>query len=109
MTAELAVGLLPLAVVLLLAAWLAAAGTAHVRVQLAAGAAARALARGEEAAVVAGRVAAASPGAVMTARRDGEVVLVEVAAPLDAPLLGRVGELSGSAVAPVELLDGEDG
>ncbi|TXR52325.1 TadE family type IV pilus minor pilin [Quadrisphaera setariae] len=108
MTAELAVGLVPLAVVLLLAAWLAAAGTAQVRVQLAAGAAARALARGEVPAVVAGRVGEVTAGATMSVQRSGDLLRVDVEAPLDAPLVGRIGRLTGSAVVPVELLDGED-
>lgn len=103
-TAELAVALVPVAVLLLLGAWLAAAGTAQVRVQLAAGAAARALARGEDPAVVAGRVAEQVDGAATSTSLAGDVVRVEVAAPLAAPLLGRVGVLTGSAVVPVELV-----
>ncbi|MGQ7295214.1 TadE family type IV pilus minor pilin [Quadrisphaera sp. KR29] len=102
MTAELAVALVPVAVLLLLAAWLAAAGTAQVRVQLAAGAAARALARGEDPGLVAGRVTEVVGGAVLTVRQDGGLVRVDVSAPVSAPLLGAVGSLHGSAAAPLE-------
>jgi len=102
-TAELAVGLVVVGVVLLLAGWLAAAGTAQVRVQLAAGAAARALARGEDPAVVQQRVAAAVGEGARSERVDASgLVRVRVAAPLEVPVLDVRLEVSGEAVAPLE-------
>ena len=102
-TAELAVGLVVVGVVLLLAGWLAAAGTAQVRVQLAAGAAARALARGEDPAVVQQRVASAVGEGARSERVDASgLVRVRVAAPLEVPVLDVRLEVSGEAVAPLE-------
>jgi len=102
-TAELAVGLLVVGVVLLLAGWLAAAGTAQVRVQLAAGAAARALARGEDPAAVQQRVASAVGEGARSERVDAAgLVRVRVVAPLEVPVLDARLEVSGEAVAPLE-------
>jgi len=102
-TAELAVGLLVVGTVLALAGWLAAAGTAQVRVQLAAGAAARALARGEDPAAVQQRVAAAVGEGARSERDDAaDLVRVRVVAPLEVPVLGAHLEVSGEAVAPLE-------
>ncbi|PWJ53339.1 hypothetical protein SAMN06264364_11398 [Quadrisphaera granulorum] len=106
-TAELAIGLVPVGVLLVLAAWLAGAGVVQVRVQLAAGAAARAMARGEAEAVVAQRVAEAAEGSVLTIGTSGDLVTVDVSAPLRAPLLGDVGRVAGAAVVPRELLGGD--
>lgn len=102
-TAELAVGLVVVGVVLLLAGWLAAAGTAQVRVQLAAGAAARALARGEAPAAVQQRVVSAVGQGASSERVDAAgLVRVRVVAPLEVPVLGARLEVSAEAVAPVE-------
>ena len=102
-TAELAVGLLVVGVVLVLAGWLAAAGTAQVRVQLAAGAAARALARGEDPAAVQQRVASAVGEGARSERADeAGLVRVRVVAPLEVPVLGARVEVAGEAVAPLE-------
>jgi len=102
-TAELAVGLLVVGVVLVLAGWLAAAGTAQVRVQLAAGAAARALARGEDPAVVQQRVASAVGEGARSERVDAAgLVRVRVVAPLEVPVLDTRLEVTGEAVAPLE-------
>ncbi|MBF5081875.1 TadE family type IV pilus minor pilin [Quadrisphaera sp. INWT6] len=102
-TAELAVGLLVVGVVLVLAGWLAAAGAAQVRVQLAAGAAARALARGEDPAAVQQRVASAVGEGARSERADeAGLVRVRVVAPLEVPVLGARVEVAGEAVAPLE-------
>jgi hypothetical protein len=102
-TAELAVGLLAVGVVLALAGWLAAAGAAQVRVQLAAGAAARALARGEDPAAVQQRVASAvGEGARSESADEGGLVRVRVVATLEVPVLGGRIEVAGEAVAPLE-------
>ncbi len=106
-TAELAVGLAPVAVLLLLAAWLAAAGAVQVRVQVAAGSAARALARGEEPAVVVARTSAAAGDGADVARRLEQaggttLVRVRVTVPLHVPVLGAVARVGAEAVSPVE-------
>lgn len=102
-TAELAVGLLVVGVVLLLAGWLAAAGAAQVRVQLAAGAAARALARGEDPATVQQRVASAVGEGARSERVDADgLVRVRVVTPLQVPVLDARLEVTGEAVAPLE-------
>ncbi len=104
-TAELAVGL-P-AVVLLLAAVLTgvAAGATQLRVEEAARAAAREIMRGgtAEAEDAARRIA--GPGARVTVTADGEWMLVEVGTSVSAPLLDRLPlELTGSAAALPESL-----
>lgn len=104
-TAELALGLLTVGVLLALAGWLAAAGTAQVRVQLAAGAAARALGRGEAPDAVQQRVVAAVGGGARCERTDDAgLVRVRVSAPLPVPVLGAVLHVDGEAVAPLEEL-----
>jgi Flp pilus assembly protein TadG len=105
-TAEMAVVLPGLAVVLVFALWSVAAVTAQLRCVDAAHTAARALARGEtpDASVAAAR-SAAPAGAQVVASRSGDLVVVEVRATarLPGPWSGAPGlSLSGRAVAPVE-------
>ena len=104
-TAELAVGL-P-AVVLLLAAVLTgvAAGATQLRVEEAARAAAREIMRGDadEAEAAARRIP--GPGARITVTADGEWTRVEIGTSVAAPLLDRLPlELTGSASALPESL-----
>jgi Flp pilus assembly protein TadG len=105
-TAEMAVVLPALAVVLVFALWSVVAVTAQLRCVDAAHTAARAMARGEtpDAAVAAARVAAPA-GAQVVVSRSGDLVVVEVRATarLPGPWSGAPGlSLSGRAVAPVE-------
>ncbi len=109
MTAELAVGL-P-AVALLLAAVLTgvAAGATQLRVEEAARAAAREIMRGgsTEAEDAARRIA--GPGARVSVTADGEWMRVEVGASVAAPLLERLPlELTGTASALPESLPQEN-
>jgi hypothetical protein len=106
-TAEMAVVLPALAVVLVFALWSVAAVAAQLRCVDAARIAARALARGEtsEMSVAAAR-AAAPPGAQVVVTRSGDLVMVDVRAAARLP--GRWSgalpglSLSGQAVASVE-------
>jgi Flp pilus assembly protein TadG len=110
-TAEMAVVLPALAVVLVFALWSVAAATAQLRCVDAAHTAARALARGEssDASVAAAR-AAAPAGARVVVSRSGDLVVVEVRAtarlpgPWSSNLAGL--SLSGRAVAAVEGVSG---
>lgn len=103
-TAEVAVAMT--SVVLLLAGLLSAAtvAVAQVRVTDAAGAGARAAARGESPAVVREvAVAAAGPGASAVVDDSGELVTVTASAPVEVPLLGApVVTVRSTASARVE-------
>ena len=106
-TAEMAVVLPALAVVLVFALWSVAAVTAQLRCVDAAHTAARALARGEtSASSVAAARAAAPPGAQVVVTRSGNLVVVDVRATARMP--GRWSgalpglSLSARAVAPGE-------
>jgi Flp pilus assembly protein TadG len=106
-TAEMAVVLPALAVVLVFALWSVAAVTAQLRCVDAAHTAARALARGEtSASSVAAARAAAPPDARIVVSRSGDLVVVDVRATarLPGPWSGSLPglSLSGRAVAPVE-------
>jgi Flp pilus assembly protein TadG len=115
-TAEMAVVLPALVVVLVFALWSVAAVTAQLRCVDAAHTAARALARGEasDASVAAAR-AAAPAGAQVVVSRSGDLVVVDVRAiaRLPGPWSGALPglALSGRAVAPVEgaSVQGDDG
>lgn len=95
------------AVVLLVAAVLAVATVAatHVRVSDAAGAGARAAARGEPPAVVGATARrAAGPGAEADLTRSGDLVTVRVTAPVRVPLVGTpVLVVEAAATARVEV------
>jgi hypothetical protein len=106
-TAEMAVVLPALAVVLVFALWSVAAVTAQLRCVDAALVAARALARGESSDLsVAAARASAPEGARVVVSRSGELVVVEVHAGdrLPGPWSGGLPglSLSGRAVAAVE-------
>jgi Flp pilus assembly protein TadG len=106
-TAEMAVVLPALAVVLVFALWSVAAVTAQLRCVDAAHTAARALARGESSDLsVAAARAAAPPGARVVVSRSGDLVVVEVGATarLPGPWSRALPGLSlfGRAVASVE-------
>jgi hypothetical protein len=106
-TAEMAVVLSALAVVLVFALWSVAAVTAQLRCVDAALVAARALARGESANLsVAAARASAPEGARIVVSRSGDLVVVEVHAGvrLPGPWSGALPGLSlaGRAVAAVE-------
>lgn len=78
-TAELAVVLPAIVLLAVLGVWCVAAVAAHLRCVDAAGAGARALARGEPPAAVERVVVQAAPrGAVVTLGREGDLVVVEV-------------------------------
>lgn len=88
MTAEMAMALPALAVILALAIWLVAAAAAQIRVIDAARDGARAAARGEtDVVALAAARAAAPPGADVTVAREGDHIVVVVRA--------RVGPGSG--------------
>lgn len=113
-TAEMAVVLPALAVVLVFALWSVAAATAQLRCVDAAHTAARALARGESSDVsVAAARAAAPAGARVVVSRSGDLVVVEVRATarLPGPWSGTLPglSLSGRAVAAVEGVPGSGG
>jgi hypothetical protein len=106
-TAEMAVALSALAVVLVFALWSVAAVTAQLRCVDAALVAARALARGESSSLsVAAARASAPEGARIVVSRSGDLVVVEVHAgvrppgPWSGALPGP--SLAGRAVAAVE-------
>jgi hypothetical protein len=106
-TAEMAVALSALAVVLVFALWSVAAVTAQLRCVDAALVAARALARGESSSLsVAAARASAPEGARIVVSRSGDLVVVEVRAcvRLPGPWSGALPGLSlaGRAVAAVE-------
>lgn len=106
-TAEVAVVLPALAVVLVFALWSVAAVTAQLRCVDAARIAARALARGEgTAASVSAASSAAPAGAQVDVSRSGVLLAVEVhaIARLPGPWSGALPglSLSGRAVTPVE-------
>ena len=106
-TAEMAVALSALAVVLVFALWSVAAVTAQLRCVDAALVAARALARGESSHLsVAAARASAPEGARIVVSRSGDLVVVEVHAGvrLPGPWSGALPGLSlgGRAVAAVE-------
>jgi Flp pilus assembly protein TadG len=106
-TAEMAVVLPALSVVLVLALWSVAAITAQLRCVDAAHTAARALARGEtSASSVAAARAAAPADARIVVSRSGDLVVVDVRATarLPGPWSGSVPglSLSGRAVAQIE-------
>lgn len=106
-TAELAVVLPALAVVLVFALWSVAAVMAQLRCVDAAHVAARALARGESSDVSAAAARAAAPvGAQVVVSRSGDVVVVDVRADVRLPGPWSSGlpgvSLSGRAVAAVE-------
>lgn len=106
-TAEMAVALTALAVVLVFALWSVAAVTAQLRCVDAALVAARALARGESSSLsVAAARASAPEGARIVVSRSGDLVVVEVHAGvrLPGPWSGSLPGLSleGRAVAAVE-------
>lgn len=104
-TAELAVGL-P-AVVLLLAAVLTgvAAGATQLRVEEAARAAAREIMRGGSAEAEDAARRIAGPGARVSVTAEGDWMRVEVGASVSAPLLERLPlELTGTAAALPESL-----
>ena len=106
-TAETAVVLPALVLVVVFALWAVAAVTAQLRCVDAASTAARALARGEtSAASVAAARAAAPVGARIVVSRSGGLVVVVVRADvrLPGPWSGSLPALSlaGRAVAPVE-------
>lgn len=85
-TAELAVVLPAVVLLAVLGVWAVAVVAAHLRCVDAAGAGARALARGEPAAVVEGVVAQVAPrGAVVRLGREGDLVVVEVRATVRLP------------------------
>jgi hypothetical protein len=85
-TAELAVVLPAVVLLAVLGVWAVAAVAAHLRCVDAAGAGARALARGEPAAAVESVVARVAPrGAVVRLSRDGDLVVVEVRATVGLP------------------------
>ena len=113
-TAELAVVLPSMAVVLVFALWSVAAVTAQLRCVDAAHTAARALARGESSDVSAAAArAAAPPGARVTLSRSGDLVVVDVrsVARLPGPWSGALAglSLSGRAVTPIESASGLGG
>jgi hypothetical protein len=106
-TAETAVVLPALAVVLVFALWSVAAVTAQLRCVDAAHTAARALARGEASDVSLAAARGAAPaGARVTVSRSGDLVVVDVraVARLPGPWSGALPglSLSGRAVASVE-------
>jgi len=106
-TAEMAVALSALAVVLVFALWSVAAVTAQLRCVDAALVAARALARGESSSLsVAAARASAPEGARIVVSRSGDLVVVQVHAGvrLPGPWSGSLPGLSlgGRAVAAVE-------
>ncbi|HEY7487694.1 MAG TPA: TadE family type IV pilus minor pilin [Streptosporangiaceae bacterium] len=87
-TAEIAVALPALVLVIVVALWGVSAAAAQVACVDAARAGARAAARGEPVpAVQAATVRAAPPGAKVTTRRDGDRTEVEVIAQIRAPAL----------------------
>lgn len=110
-TAEMALVLPALAVLLVFALWSVAAVTAQLRCVDAAHTAARALARGESSdmSVAAARTAAPA-GARVTVSRSGDLVVVDVRATarLPGPWSGALPglSLSGRAVASVEGVGG---
>jgi Flp pilus assembly protein TadG len=106
-TAELAVMLPALVLVLVVALWSVSAVTGQLRCVDAARTAARALARGDSpASAVAAARAAAPAGARVVVSREGDLVVVDVSARSRLPGRWSGGlpglTLSGRAVAPVE-------
>jgi hypothetical protein len=114
-TAETAVALPALAVVLALAMWAVGAVNAQLRCTDAARLAARALARGEEQAAAVSRAEQAAPlGANVSVARSGDLVTVTVRA--QRPMVGAWGggpgvEVEGTATAEAEaaVVDGGSG
>ncbi len=85
-TAELAVVLPAVVLLAVLGVWAVAAVAAHLRCVDAAGAGARALARGESPAAVSRVVAQVAPrGATVRLGREGDLVVVEVRATVPLP------------------------
>lgn len=105
-TAETAVVLPALTVILALVLWAVAAVTAQLACVDAARIAARALARGEQAAAVRAAAAQAAPsGASVTVGASGQQVVAEVSASVGVtlPAVGRIGvPVHGRAVAARE-------
>jgi hypothetical protein len=97
-TAETAVVLPGLVVVLVALLWLVAALGAHLRCVDAAREAARAVARGESMALVHSLVAAAAPGASVQVLRGGDTVTVTVRDVVDGPG-GVFARLPGAQVS----------
>lgn len=104
-TAETAVALPGLVLVLAMALWAVSAAGAQIRCADAARLGARAAARGEPVAWVRAAAGRAAPsGARVTVGRDATVTRVDVAAPVPPPLAGDLRALvvSGRAVAETE-------
>lgn len=102
-TAELAIGLPAVVLVLVAVLTLAAASSAQMRAQDAARAGARAVAVGEPAEVVAAAVSrVGGPAAEVVVSREGEWVRVTVSRPVAASGPAAVLRATGSAVAWAE-------
>ena len=97
-TAETAVALPGLVVVLVAVLWLVAALGAHIRCLDAAREAARAVARGESMTLVHSLVAAAAPGATVRVVNGGDTVTVTVSDVVDGPG-GLFSRLPGAQVS----------
>ena len=103
-TAELAIGMLSLAVVLAMVMFAIGVGIAHVRTQEAARAGARAAARGDSVSEVKSVARDALPGAKVSVHRGGSRrVSVQVRADVRMPLVGaRMLSVESQSVAEVE-------
>jgi len=102
-TAELAVALVGLVVVLAMVLFAVAVAVAHIRTQEAARVGARAAARGESGGVIAEAAHSAAPGSSVEVHRSGERVRVVVRDRLRLPML-RIGAVTvtSDSVAGVE-------
>ena len=100
-TAEFAVAMPAVLLVLLLALGGVQASMLQLRLQDAAADAARSLARGEGSAMASGRLARQVPGAALSSSREGDLVCVRVSASLEGPAsrLGLAIVARGCALA----------
>jgi hypothetical protein len=105
-TAEIAVALPALVLIVAIALWGVSVGAAHVACVDAARAGARAAARGEPMPAVRAAVLRAAPaGARVSARRDAELTVVAVSVEIHAPALSGlppvvIRESAGAATEP---------
>ncbi len=102
-TAELAVGIMSVVVVLAMMLFAVGVGIAHVRTQEAARAGARAAARGDSPGAVRAVARSAMPGSKVSVSRGDERVKVKVVSAVKLPFFGaRSLDVSSSSVAEVE-------
>lgn len=103
-TAELAVGIMSVVVVLAVMLFAIGVGIAHVRTQEGARAGARAAARGDSAGEVRSVAQAAAPGSRVTVRRRGtERVVVDVSVDIELPVIAaRTITVGARSIAEVE-------